>query len=381
MCLKRLVLRKETKGTLKEDQRNAEGTRRVSWMLNVYLDDIRYACQFILNVLKVGNLLLRLFEIQATGVVAVELGEGGAFHVAFLEVFIVIERAVVGWDTVEITHILGLSALLVGQQRLIHLFSVTYPDNLNLGFHTLGGLVLEQVTDGLGLGLDGAGRSFLHKDVAVLSVLEGEQHEIDGLFERHDEAGHPGLGEGDGVALAYLVYPQGDDGAAGAHHIAIAGAADLSVAAETALGNGDFLLYGFGDAHGVDGVGCLVCREADDALNARINGGIQGIVRTDDIRLHSLHGEELATGHLLQGSGMKDVVHSLHCIVKRTLVAYVTDIELDLACHLWHSGLEVVTHIVLLLLVAAEDTNLANVRPQKTIQHCITKRTRPAGNQ
>ena len=49
------------------------------------------------------------------------------------------------------------------------------------------------------LGLDGAGRSLLHKDITILTVLEGEEHKVNSLFETHYEAGHLGLCEGDKV--------------------------------------------------------------------------------------------------------------------------------------------------------------------------------------
>ena len=66
--------------------------------------------------------------------------------------------------------------------------------------------MFEEVTDCFCLGLDGASRGFLHEDVTVLAVLEGEKYQINSFFEAHDEAGHLGFGQGDGVAFAYLVY-------------------------------------------------------------------------------------------------------------------------------------------------------------------------------
>ena len=78
-------------------------------------------------------------------------------------------------------------------------------------------------------------------------------------------------------------------------------------------------------------------------------------------------GEELAAGHLLEGGGMEDVVHALHGVAEGAAVAHVANVELDLAGHLGHTGLEVVTHIVLLLLVSREDADLTNVRLQKTV--------------
>ena len=233
--------------------------------------------------------------------------------------------------------------------------------------------MFEKLHDCLCLGLDGAGGSFLYEDVTVLAMLKGEEDEVNCFFERHDETGHLGFGQGDGVAFANLVNPQRNHTAARTHHIAITCAANLCVTTQTALGYGYLLLDGLGDAHRVDGIGCLIGGEADDALHTCIDGGIEGVVCADDVGLDGFHGEELAAGHLLEGSGMKDVVHSLHCIVKRTLIAYVTDIELYLACHLGHTCLKVVTHVVLLLLVAGEDADFADVGLEEAVENCVAE--------
>ena len=243
------------------------------------------------------------------------------------------------------------------------------------------GLVFEEVAYGFGLGLDGTGGSFLDEDVTVLAVLKGEEDEVNGFFKTHDEAGHLGFGQGDRVALANLVYPKRNDAAARAHDVAIAGAADFGVATQTALGNSYLLLNGFGDAHGVDWIGGLVCTQADNALHACIDGGIEGVVCTDDVGLDSFHREELTAGHLLQGCCMEDVVDALHGIAERTLVAYVADIELYLACYLGHTSLEVMAHVVLLLLVATEDTDLADIGLEKTIENCVAEAAGASGDE
>ena len=59
------------------------------------------------------------------------------------------------------------------------------------------------------------------------------------------------------------------------------------------------LHHGLGDAHSVNGVGCLVGGQADDTLYTGINGGVQDVVRAYDVGLDSLHGEELAGRNLL----------------------------------------------------------------------------------
>ena len=69
----------------------------------------------------------------------------------------------------------------------------------------------EELADCLSLGLDGASRCLLDEDITILTILKGEEYEVNGLFERHDETGHLGLCQGNGVTVADLVNPQGDD--------------------------------------------------------------------------------------------------------------------------------------------------------------------------
>ena len=43
-------------------------------------------------------------------------------------------------------------------------------------------LMIEEFTDGLSLGLDGAGRGFLYENITVLTMLESEENKINSLF-------------------------------------------------------------------------------------------------------------------------------------------------------------------------------------------------------
>ena len=138
------------------------------------------------------------------------------------EEFIVIERAVVGRNTVEVPHIDCLRALFVGQEGFVHLLTMTDTNDLDIFF-----LTAKEFANGFSLSLDGAGGSFLDEDIAVLAVLEGEKDEVNCFVEGHDEAGHGRFGEGNGLAVADLVYPEGDDAAAGTHHVAVSCTANL----------------------------------------------------------------------------------------------------------------------------------------------------------
>jgi len=340
------------------------------------LHEVAAAVEFVPDELERGDFGFSLLDAELTGVVRVELGQRVACLVALLEKFVVVETAVVGRHAVEVAQVLGLGALLVGQQRLIHLLAVSYADDLDVLTASA-----EELADCLGLCRDSASRRFLHEDVAVLTVLKGEEYQVDGLVETHDEARHRRLGDGHGIARAYLLDPQRDDRPARAHHVAIARAADLCRARVAALGHGYLLLDGLGDAHRIDGIGRLVGRQTYHGTHASLDSRRQHVVRADDIGLDRLHGEELAARHLLERRRVEDVVHARHHVTARLEIAHVADIELDLVGDLGVAHLILVAHIVLLLLVAAEDADLLYVRVQKPTEHRIAKRARAPRDQ
>ena len=242
-------------------------------------------------------------------------------------------------------------------------------------------LTTEQLTHRLRLRLYRACRSLLHQDVTILPMLKGKQHQVHSLLERHDKSRHLRLRQRNRVALTNLLNPQRDDTSARAHHITIACAANLRVATVTTLRHGNLLLDGLRDTHRIDRIRRLVRRQTDDALHPRVDGSVQRVVRSDDVRLHRLHREELTARHLLQRSSMEHIVHPFHRILQRALVTHVANVEFHFVRHLRHTRLEVVAHVVLLLFITREDTNLPDVRSQKTVQHGIAERPRAASNQ
>ena len=78
---------------------------------------------------------------------------------------------------------------------------------------------------------------------------------------------------------------------------------------------------------------------------------------------------------------MEHVIDALHGILEGALVAHVANIELDLAGHVGPLSLILVTHIVLLLFVAGEDANLADVGAQEAVQHGIPEALCASGYQ
>ena len=336
---------------------------------------ILHAVQFVLDVLQGGDLGFSLLEVEAAGVVGVELIYGDLSGVAVLKVLVVVEVAVVRRDAVEVAHVFSLGALLLGEEGLVHLLPVADADDPDVLLPAA-----EEFTHGLRLRAYGAGRGFLDEDVTVLPVLEREQHQIHGLLEAHDEPRHLRLGKRYRQAVADLVDPQGYHTAARAHDIAVTGAADFRAATVAALRHRHLLLDRLGDAHRVDRVRRLVGGQADDAADTVLDGCRQHVVRADHIGLNRLHREELAARHLLQRRRVEDVVHSRHRAAAALQAPHVSDVELYLVRVLRHTCLVLVAHVVLLLLVPGEDADLRYVCLEEAVEDSIAETARPAGN-
>ena len=241
-------------------------------------------------------------------------------------------------------------------------------------------LAAEKFANSFGLCLYGASRCFLYKDVTVLTMLESKQYKVNGFFQTHDKASHLRLGKGDGVALAYLLYPQWDNATTRTHHIAVACTADLGFATVAALGHCHLFFYSLGDTHGVDRISRLVGRKTYNAFHTGFHGSGKHIVGSNHVGANSLHREKLTRRHLLQSSGMEDIIHTRHCTAAAFQTAYIAYIEFNFMSHLRIFGLILVTHIVLLLLVATEYADFFNICCKETVKYSISKTTGTSGN-
>lgn len=219
---------------------------------------------------------------------------------------------------------------------------------------------------------DRARGRLLDEEVARMCVLEGEEHEIDGFVEAHEEARHVGIRDRDGLSRFDLFDEERDDAAARAHDVAVARAADgrLRFVDRPGFREHDFFHHGLRDAHRVDGVRRLVRRKADNFPHARADGRREHVVRAEHVRPHGLDGEKFARRHLLQRRCMEDVVDAVHRVLDAPQVAHVADIVLDLV------ALVMAAHVVLLLFVTGKNANLADVRREKPAEHGIAERAR-----
>ena len=75
---------------------------------------------------------------------------------------------------------------------------------------------------------------------------------------------------------------------------------------------------------------------------------------------------------------MEDVVHAVHGVAHALGVTDVADEEANLGGELRRPLLQAVTHIVLLLLIAGEDSDLSQVGVHEVLKHGVAKATRAA---
>ena len=243
--------------------------------------------------------------------------------------------------------------------------------------------VAEQLLDSLCQIANGRCIGLLNEQVAGVAMLEGKHNQIHSLIQIHQETSHVGVSDGDRVAGLDLVNEQRNNTAAAAHNVAVTGAADgrtTTLSRYTGICVDDVLHHGLGDTHSVDRIGRLVGGQADNTLNTSVNSGVEDVVRADDVGLNSLHREELAGRNLLQSSRMENVVNTRHGVLDRLRIADIADVELDLLGGLRVLGLKLVSHIILLLLVAGEDANLLEVRVKEVFQNGRTERTSTTSN-
>ena len=353
------------------------------WYLGLFRADVAglrpgHKPEVLLDEAQAHKLLLHALYIQPARVVAVVVLDARDVLAALLEELVVVQVARVAGNAVVVPHVYRTGHLLPGHQRLVELLAVTGTYDPDFGLAVSGVDFRVYLLQRLGQGGKRSSRGLLHEQVAVVAVLEGVYHEVHRVVKGHHEARHVRICYRYRLALHHLLHPQRYHAAAAGHHVAVARAADgrgRALAKLAPLGYRHLLHQGFGDAHRVDGVCCLIGGEHDYILDTMFYGREKHVLGALDVGARGLHREELARGHLFEGCRREHVVHAAHGDVHRLLVAHVADIELDLGV------LQPVTHVVLLLLVAGEDADLPDVAVQEAAEDCVAEAARTAGDQ
>ena len=71
---------------------------------------------------------------------------------------------------------------------------------------------------------------------------------------------------------------------------------------------------------------------------------------------------------------MEDEIHSAHGLLHAALIAHIADVELELG------AVVALAHVVLLLLVTAEDANLGDVGVEEALENGVAEGASSAGN-
>ena len=286
-------------------------------------------------------------------------------RVAFTEIVVIVQIPVVRRNAEEAGHIFRPHHFLCSDQHLKELFAMPRSDDRRAKVGVL------QLQHSLRQSLDGRSGGLLHKQVSLLAVRKGIKNEVDGITERHHEAGHIGIRDRQGLPLVDLVAEQRDDRAAGSHDVAVSGQAQNRISGQHLPGAGDHILLhdGLRHAHGIDGISRLVRRQEDCLLHMVFHTGRDHIVRTGHVGFDRFHGVKLAGGYLLEGGSVEHIIHPAERRGDGTVVPHITYVEFDFLCVLRIQLLIGVAHVVLFFLIAGKNTNLADIRGQKAIQN------------
>ncbi|MNG99581.1 hypothetical protein D3C79_587550 [compost metagenome] len=188
----------------------------------------------------------------------VVFGVGDLFFALF-DKLAVVQIAQIWRYTEIVAHVFGTGHLFAAEQGFVKLLAMTGTDDLNRMLR-----LAHHLGQGFGQRLYRGGRRLLHEQIAAVAMLEGIQHQVDCVSERHHEAGHVRISDRQRNTLANLFDEQRDHRTTRCHHVTVACTADYGLALidVTGLGNHDFFHHGLGDPHGINGVDRLVGAQA-----------------------------------------------------------------------------------------------------------------------
>ena len=88
---------------------------------------------------------------------------------------------------------------------------------------------------------------------------------------------------------------------------------------------------------------------------------MEDIICSLNIGLNCLHRKEFARRDLLECSGMENVIYTRHSISDRAWVSDIANVKLDLLRSIRMLCLQHMPHVILFLLIAAENADLPDI--------------------
>ena len=183
--------------------------------------------------------------------------------------------------------------------------------------------------------------------------------------------------------VAYLLYPQRNNASATAHDVAVTSTTNLGPLRtnRTRFGYNHLFHHRLRCTHRVHRISRLIGTQAYNTLHAFFYRSRKDILSAKHIGFNCFYRKELARRHLFQSRSMEYVINSMHCILNRSQVTHIANIESDLLSHLRHLRLIFMAHIILFLLITRENTNLSNIRTQESIHYRMSETAGPTGDQ
>ena len=254
-----------------------------------------------------------------------------------------------GQDGVVLAEVVGIEGVGSGDHLFVYLFAGA---DAHDGLGAVGAY-------GFGYVEDAIGGDFGDKQFAAPGGLQRVQYHIDALLQGDVEAGHVRIGDGQ-HALLPLFEKEGDDGAVGAHDVAVAHhRKDDGVVAFDVVGSDKQFVGGqLGGAVQVDGRTGFVGRQRYDPRDAGLQGSIDDVFGAADVGFDALVGIVLSDVHVFHGCCMDDVVHAVECALEALAVAHISDEVADGRVVI-HGVFE--RHLVLLLLIPGEDDQFFHI--------------------
>src|SRR5262249_31116603 len=217
-------------------------------------------------------------------------------------------------------------------------------------------------------------RNLRDEDLAADHLLCARDHELDGLREGDEEPRHPEIGDRQRAGLP-LLQEQRDHAAATADDVAVADAREadrIGGRVRVALDE-DLLAAQLRRAVEVDRVHRLVGAEGDRARNARVERGVDDVLRSMHVRLYRFERVVLARVDLLHRRGVNDQVAAVGCAAQTSEVADVADEVADVVVLAKRRA-----ELALLQLVPAEDPYCFRVPFKDARQERLAERSRSA---
>ena len=211
-----------------------------------------------------------------------------------------------------------------------------------------------------------------------MHLLNRADYKTHAVLQSEPETGHTRIGDRNPAPLA-LLHEDGNNAAAAADNIAIAGATEASIL-RPGIGvrlNEHFFGAQLGGSVEIDGVYRLVGAESEDAVNAAVDRRIDHVAAAHDVGLNRFEGIVFAGRNLLERGRVHDDCDPGKSAQQAGWIAHIPD-KIAQAGVVEAGG----THVMLLQFVAAENYQpLGMIFPQHDFDELLPERTRPAGDQ